>query len=126
MALFLITCIYDEGIEDWNFRTVEASSREAVAQYILNNYDSFFNYLDRSVFYNWLNDKEVGPTELWQQMKRTIHNQADSDKLNILFKPWFLSLSPEEVLNWIDNSSVDGDSEAQMAILEITNIERVD
>ena len=126
MALFLITCVYDEGVEDWNFRVVEARSREAVAEYILKNYDSFFDYLNRSVFCEWLYDEEVGPVELWEQMGKIIMNKADKDKLQKLFKPWFFSLSPEQVLDRIDNTSIDGDSVAQMAIHEITNVEKID
>ena len=124
MALFLVTCLYDEGIEDWNFRVVEATSPEAVAAYILKNYDSFYDYIDRSVFCKWLYDEEVGPKELWKEMRQVIINKEDDDKLQKLFKPWFLSLSPKEILEWIENTSVDGDSHAQMAILEITNIEK--
>ena len=36
MALFLVTCVFDEGVYENTFRVVKASSREAVAKYILN------------------------------------------------------------------------------------------
>jgi len=126
MALFLITCVYDEGVYKSNFRVVEAVSREAVAQHILKNYESFADYLERSIFYKWLNDKEVGPNEIWEKMNRVIVHAKDSEKLHQLFKTWFLSLSAKEVLKRIDQTSVDGDSHAQLAIHEITEIEKVE
>ncbi len=123
--MFLITCVYDEGIYEDNFRVVEAVSREAIAEYILKNYEIFADYLDRSIFYKWLDDQEVGPKEFWEKMHRVILNAEDRQKLKDIFKPWFLSLSPQEVLEWTDRTSVDGDSYAQMAIHEITKIEKV-
>lgn len=126
MALFLITCVYDEGVYESNFRVVEATSREVIAEYILKNYDSFADNLERSVFYKWLNDNKVGPKDFWEKMNRVILNATDSKNLIDLFKIWFLSLSPKEILEWIDRTSVDGDSEAQLAIYEITKIERFD
>ena len=53
MALFLVTCVFDEGVYENTFRVVKASSREAVAKYILNNYESWENFISRSVFYIW-------------------------------------------------------------------------
>lgn len=126
MALFLVTCVYDDGFDDRSFRVIEASSIEKVAEYILKNYDSFSDFIDRSVFRNWLYDREVGPKEVWTNMGKIIRDDADSDKLHSLFDPWFLSLSPTKVLEWIENTSVDGDSHAQMAILDITDIEKAD
>lgn len=126
MALFLITCVYDEGVYESNFRVVEAASREAVAQHILKNYESFADYLERSVFYKWLNDKEVGPNEIWEKMNRVIVHADDSEKLHQLFKTWFSSLSAKEVLKRIDQTSVDGDSQAQLTIYEVINVEKVE
>ena len=52
MALFLVTCVIDEGVYESSFRVVKASSREAVAQYILTNYESWKDFISRSIFSN--------------------------------------------------------------------------
>ena len=125
MALFLVTCLYDEGIYESDFRIIEAQSREAVAEYILRNYADWEDWLHRSVFYKWLNDKDIGPRDLWESMRRVILNREDGEKLEALFEPWLRSLSSAALLEWIDRTGVDGDSEAQLAICEITEIEQI-
>ena len=124
MALFLVTCVIDEGVYESSFRVVEASSKEDVAKYMLSNYDSWEDFIFRSIFYIWLYDDKEGPKELWDSMRRVIINEEDSNKLRNAFKPWFLSLSPESLLNWIHRTRVDGDSSAQLAIYEIKEIEK--
>ncbi len=57
-------------------------------------------------------------------MRHVIVNEEDSNKLRQAFKPWFLNLSPEKLLKWIDRTSVDGDSHAQLAIYAIKEIEQ--
>ena len=123
MALFLVTCVFDEGVYENTFRVVKASSREAVAKYILNNYESWENFISRSVFYIWLSDEKQGPKELWDRMRHVILNEEDSQKLMNMFTPWLLKLSPQEFLKWVDRTSVDDDSHAQLTIYEIKHIE---
>jgi hypothetical protein len=126
MALFLITCVYDEGVYEGDFRVLEASSREAIAKYILDNYESFKDFVESSVFYEWIYDEAVCPEEVWEKTGgRMIITHENSDELHSRFQTWFLKLSPEEVLEWIDKTHVDGDSQAQLAIYEITEIIKV-
>ena len=123
MALFLVTCVIDEGVYESSFRVVKASSREAVAKYILTHYESWEDFISRSIFYLWLDDREEGPKELWDRMRHVILNEEDSQTLRNAFTPWFLNRSPKQLLTWIDRTRVDGDSSAQFAIYEIKEIE---
>lgn len=123
MALFLVTSVFDEGVYENSFRVVKASSREAVAKYILNHSKSWENFISSSLFYLWLSDPKEGPKELWDRMRHVILNEEDRQKLMNLFTPWLLKLSPQEFLKWADRTRVDGDSDAQLAIYEITHIE---
>ena len=90
MPFFLITCVYDEGVYPEDFRVVEADSRLAVAQHIVQHP------------YRW---KEfLAPARIWEEVRD---------------EEW----SPEELLEQIGKTHVDGDSLAQMRIHEIKNIE---
>ena len=51
MGLFLVTCVIDEGVYDSSFRVIEANSAADVAQYMLNQYDSWQGFLKNSVLY---------------------------------------------------------------------------
>jgi len=124
MALFLVTCVVDEGVYESSFRVIQASSRESVATYILNHYASWEDFILSSIFYLWLEDQAEGPTELWEKMKHVIGNEEERNQLRQAFKPWFLNLSPQTLLKWIDRTSVDGDSRAQLAIYAIKEIEQ--
>ncbi|MEM8809092.1 MAG: hypothetical protein AAF921_23285 [Cyanobacteria bacterium P01_D01_bin.44] len=126
MALFLVTCVIDEGVYDGSFRVVEANSVVDVAGYMLSDYDSWRWFLKSSLFYIWLYDREEGPTQLWESMNRVILNREDSDRLESAFSAWFKTLTPERLLEWIGRTRVDGDSSAQLAIHEIKVIEKVD
>lgn len=125
MALFLVTCVIDEGVYKNSFRVVEAASREKITKYMLDHYEFWEDFLLRSVFYIWLYDQKEGPVELWNRMNRVIVTREDSDKLENLFRSWLITLSPEALLKWIDRTRVDGDSSAQLAIHEIENIEKI-
>ena len=48
MALFLVTCVCDEGVSPRSFRVVEAPSRLAVAQCMSRQPHSWFEFLRRS------------------------------------------------------------------------------
>jgi len=123
MALFLVTCVVDEGVYESSFRVIQAASRAAVAKYILNNYEAWEGFISSSIFYLWLDDQAEGPTELWERMRHVIVNEEDSKTLRQAFKAWFLNLSPENLLTWIDRTRVDGDSSAQLTIYAIKAIE---
>ena len=123
MNLFLITCVFDEGLYERSFRVVRASSKEDVARHMLRDYSSWEVFLEQSIFHVWLYDDEEGPKDLWDSMNRMIVNKEDSDKLKKLFDLWISSLSPERLLEWIRRTRVDGDSGAQLAIHEIKEIE---
>jgi len=48
MALFLVTCVCDEGVSPRSFRVVEAPSRLAVAECMSRQPYSWFEFLRRS------------------------------------------------------------------------------
>ncbi|GAB4385107.1 MAG: hypothetical protein Kow00121_49590 [Elainellaceae cyanobacterium] len=86
MSLFLITCLYYEGISPNLFCLVEAESRLAIAQHMLEHPEPWGYFLYRAFH----------------------QEQMDS------------TLTPEELLERIDRSHVDGDSAAQLHISDIT------
>ncbi len=126
MALFLVTRVYDEGFSEHSFRVVKASSREAVARHILAHYDTWEYFITSSIFRLWLGDPQVGPKELWEGMNRVIINAEDRQKLLNVFIPWVSQLSAETFLQWVDQTYVDGSSQAQLRIHEIHDIEACD
>ncbi|PSB24038.1 hypothetical protein [Stenomitos frigidus] len=86
MPLFLITSLYDEGISPNNFRVVEAASKQAIAQHMLEH------------------------PERWDYfLHRCFHEEQ-----------WEATLTPEQLLERIERTQVDGDSVAQLRINEIT------
>ncbi len=91
MPLFLVTCVYDEGIYESSFRVVEAPSRLAIAESMLRDPYPWQDFLYRSHLLDGVEDKR-----------------------------W----SAEELLKRIDATHVDGDSDAQLAIHEIKQIEQ--
>lgn len=96
--LYLVTCVYDSGVELTSFRVVEAVSRKAVAQAILESPDIWSNFLQDAQLY---------------------------DPIIRGSRPYYASPCPvtaEEALHLIDRSSVDGDSRARMSIHPITGI----
>ncbi len=96
--LFLVTCVYDEGVYETSFRVVEAPSRLAVAQHIVDQPD------------------------IWNQFLHDAHLYDPIIRGN---RPYYADPCPvtaEEALRLIDHSSVDGDSRAQMSIHPVTEI----
>ena len=96
--LFLVACVYDEGIYETSFRVVEADSRLAVAQAIVENPD------------------------IWNKF---LHDSRLYDPIVRGNMPYYVDPEPvaaEEALRLIDRSRVDGDSRAQMSIHPITEI----
>lgn len=96
--LFLVTCVYDEGVETTSFRVVEADSRLTVAQAIVDKPD------------------------IWS---RFLHDAHLYDPIVRGNRPYYADPCPvtaEEALRLIDRSSVDGDSRARMSIYPITEI----
>jgi hypothetical protein len=85
MPLFLITSLYDEGISPNCFRVVEAESKLAIAQHMLQHPQQWEYFLYRS-----------------------FHEEA-----------WDAELTPEQLLERISHTHVDGDSTAQLKISEI-------
>ena len=85
MPLFLVTALYDEGISPNLYRLVEAESKLAVAQHMLEHPDQWGYFLFR-----------------------TFHRELDS-----------IALTPEELLERIERTHVDGDSSAQLRISDI-------
>ena len=96
--LFLVACVYDEGVYPGNFRVVEAPSRLSVAAQIVKSPDIWSGFL---------------------------HNAHLYDPIVRGNRPYYADPCPvtaEEALRLIDHSHVDGDSRAQLSIHPITEI----
>jgi len=96
--LFLVACVYNEGVEATSFRVVEAASRLAVVQAIVENPD------------------------IWSKF---LHDAQLYDPIVRGNRPYYADpcpVSAEEALRLIDRSTVDGDSRARMAIHPIAEI----
>lgn len=98
--LYLITSLIDEGIYDSSFRVVEAGSELEIAEHILAHPAPWQWFLDSSYPRDWQNPRfSVG--SLWDCVQDP-------------------QMTPERLLELIKMTSVDGDSEAQLAIHKIT------
>jgi hypothetical protein len=64
MALFLITCVCDEGVSARSFRVVEAPSRRDVAASILRRPDSWAEFLRRSYLWEEVRDRKWSADQL--------------------------------------------------------------
>ena len=96
--LFLVACVYDEGVYAESFRVVEATSRLAVAEQIVDSPD------------------------IWNKF---LHDADLYDPIVRGNRPYYADPRPvtaEEALHLIDSSSVDGDSRARMSIHPIPDI----
>ena len=125
MSLFLVTCVYKDGLSERSFRVVRASSEEDIARHMIRDSSSWKGFIENAIFPVWLYDEQEGPKELWASMNRVILTREDSKKLRDLFDLWFSTLSPERLLLWVRRTRVDGGSAAQLAIHEIREIEEM-
>jgi hypothetical protein len=100
MPLFLVTSVLDEGVYENSFRVIEAKSEIAIAQHILDNP------------YHW--EDMLRNTTLWWDL--TYYEYKYKEPLG-----W----SAEDLLKKIEETHVDGDSENQFRIHEITTIEKI-
>ncbi|MBR8837518.1 MAG: hypothetical protein DSM106950_26800 [Stigonema ocellatum SAG 48.90 = DSM 106950] len=100
MPLFLITSVCDEGVYENSFKVVEASSREQIAQAILDNPWAWADFL-RS-------------TTLWWDLTRYEYKYGEP-----------LGWTVKDLLERIEMTHVDGDSDYQMRIHEIKCIEQI-
>jgi hypothetical protein len=100
MPLFLITSVCDEGVSATSFKVVEAESRSSIAQHIL----------DRP--YDW--ERFLRHTKLWWDLTYYPYKYGEP-------RGW----SAADLLAQIDATHVDGDSDYQFRIHEITAIERL-
>lgn len=100
MVLFLITSVCDEGVYESNFKVVEAASREAIAQDMLDNPYRWEQFLSR--------------TSLWWDLTYYEYKYGEP-------RGW----SAKDLLEQINSTYVDGDSYFQVRIHEIKTIEKV-
>jgi hypothetical protein len=100
MPLFLITSVCDEGISATSFKVVEAESRLSIARHILDRPNDWEQFLRR--------------TRLWWDLTYYPYKYGEP-------RGW----TPADLLARIDATHVDGDSEYQFRIHEITAIERL-
>jgi hypothetical protein len=76
MALFLVTCVCDEGVSPSSFRVVEAPSRLAVAASILRRPDPWIDFLRRAYLWEGARDREWSAEQL---LARIDHSSVDGD-----------------------------------------------
>ncbi len=76
MALFLATCVCDEGVYENSFRVVEAPSRLAIAESILRDPYKWSDYLCRSYLWQEVRDRKLSASEL---LKRIDSSSVDGD-----------------------------------------------
>jgi hypothetical protein len=100
MPLFLVTSVCDEGIGPNNFKVVEAESRLAVAQHILDH--------------PWAWERMLRPTKLWWELTYFEYKYGQP-------RGW----TAADLLAQIDRTWVDGDSSNQFRIHAIESIERL-
>jgi hypothetical protein len=97
MALFLITSVCKDGVDQSSFRVVEAESARAVAGAILEDP------------YAW--EPLLQNTELWWDLTRYEYKYGEP-----------LDWSSDDLLPKIDTTWMDGDSRNQVRIHEIRDI----
>ena len=96
--LFLVSCVFGDGVCETSFRVVEAASRLAVVQAIVESPDIWNTFLHDARLYDPI-------------VRGGMPYYADP-------KP----VTAEEAMRLIDHSSVDGDSRARMSIHRISEI----
>src|SRR4051812_37304276 len=99
MALFLITSVCDEGVYEGSFKVVEASSMTEIAKAILKKP------------YAW--ERFLRSSSLWWDLTRYEYKYGEP-----------FQITPEQLLERINATHVDGDSEYQIRIHEIGQIEK--
>lgn len=98
--LYLVTSLYDEGIYPDNFRVVKAESELKIAADMLAHPSRWQEFLAH-VFSARLEKTEFFYGSLWDCIREA-------------------TMTPERLLELIKMTRVDGDSEAQLAINQIT------
>ena len=97
MPRYLITCVCDEGLSETSFVVVEAESRLAIAQQMLDKPYEWRRFLER--------------TPLWWELTYYEYKYGRP-------RGW----SAADLLAQIDKTHVDGDSSFQLRIHEITTV----
>ncbi|MGF2040063.1 MAG: hypothetical protein RMZ43_032985 [Nostoc sp. CmiVER01] len=100
--LFLVTCVIDEGVYDSSFIVVEAESDLEIAEHMLSNTSKWKWFLDRAYPHDWQHRQQKFAGSLMDCIRE---NPA---------------MSPQELLDLINITSVDGDSTSQLRIYPIT------
>lgn len=100
MPLFLITSVMDEGVYERNFQVVEAPSKVAIAQHMLNYPSRWGSYLNNAFPRDW-RDLSFNVGAL-----RECTDKPD--------------MTAERFLELIEMTDVDGDSGSQLRIFEVT------
>ncbi|MBN3893853.1 MAG: hypothetical protein HWQ41_00655 [Nostoc sp. NOS(2021)] len=100
--LFLITCVIDEGVYDSSFIVVEAESELEIAEHMLSDTSIWEWFLDRAYPHDWQ-----------QRQRKFAGSLMDCIRSNP-------AMSPQELLDLINITSVDGDSTSQLRIHPIT------
>ena len=83
MPLFLVTCVYDEGVYESNFRVVEATSRLAVAECILREPYRWYDFLDRSYLWDGVEEVRWSAAELLERIDGSYVDGDSRAKLSL-------------------------------------------
>ncbi len=102
MTLFLVTSLIDEGIYSSSFRVIEAESKLEIAAHMISHWHQWERFLRNSSPSDWRGGSANYGT-LLDCVRRS-------------------DITPERLLELIDMTRVDGDSDAQLAIHEISAI----
>lgn len=102
MTLFLVTSLIDEGIYGSSFQVVEANSEIEIAAHMISNSWQWERFLRNSTPSDWRGGG-IGYGTLLDCVRRS-------------------DITPERLLELIDMTRVDGDSDAQLAIHEVKPI----
>ncbi len=97
MSLFLITSLIDEGMYQSSFQVVEANSKLEIAAHMISNSWQWEHFLRNS------SPSGLNYDSLLDCVRRS-------------------GMTPERLLELIDMTRVDGDSDAQLAIHEVNPI----
>ncbi len=83
MPLFLVTCVYNEGVYENDFRVVEAPSRLAVAEELLREPYRWYDFLNRSFLWDGVEAPHWSAAELLERIDGSYVDGDSRAKLSL-------------------------------------------